>query len=237
MIREVPQILQLEHRQAHFIGLDIGRAQDNSAITVIARRIEAVEPLAPEPVTTIAMYYVVMMQRYPLLTPYFALEEEVSRIWVSPQMLTNEKHLIVDATGVGSPVVENLIQYRHLPAQAVIITGGESARQTGDGVYNVSKSNLVTALLDIVQRKRLKILEGVKDADAFFNQLDVFGYHVNKDTGTLSYEASMAKIHDDLVISTALAVWYAERVRPWVFREQKPEEEYNPLTFGMEGKR
>lgn len=229
---------KLEHRQAHFIGVDIGQAQDHSSITVLARRIEAVEPLAPEPNTTMAMYYAVVMNQFPLQTPYFELEQEIARLWHLPEMLTNEKYLVVDATGVGSPVVENLQYLHHLPAESIIITSGDSARVVEDGVYHVSKSNLVTALIDIVQRKRLKIIEGVKDADSFFNQLDVFGYKVNPNSGTLSYEAMQSKIHDDLVISTALAVWYAERVRPWRYVEQIDEseksEEYNPLRWGLE---
>jgi hypothetical protein len=228
-------VLKLEHRQAHFVGLDVGRSQDNSAITVLARRIEAVEPLAPEPQTTIAMYYAVMLERFPLRTPYYYVENEVARVWGVPEMLTREKYLIVDATGVGSPVVENLINYMHLPAQSVIITGGESARQMEDGVYHVSKSNLVTALMDIVQRKRLKILDGVKDAEAFFQQLDVFGYTVNRETGNLSYEAAVAKVHDDLVISTALALWYAERVVPYVMPDSEPvKTQYDPLRWETE---
>jgi hypothetical protein len=233
-------IIKLEHRQAHFIGVDIGRTQDNSAVTVLARRIEAVQPLTPEPGTTMVMYYAVMMKRFPLQTPYYVVEDEIDRLWRIPEMATNEKYLIVDSTGVGSPVVENLIRLRHLPAQAVTITGGENARQTADGMYNVSKSNLVTALIDIVQRKRLKILEGVEDAEAFFNQLDVFGYRVNKDTGAVGYEAMMEKVHDDLVISTALALWYAERVRPYVMPDVAgvggSAYEYDPLSFGREGK-
>lgn len=231
-------ITQLEHCQAHFIGLDIGKEQDNSAITVLARRIEAAEPLAPEPGTTIVSYYAVMLKRFPLQTPYYVVEEEVDRVWRIPQMATHEKYLVVDSTGVGSPVVENLVRLRHLPAQAVVITSGESARRTADGVYNVSKSNLVTALVDVIQRGRLKLIEGVDDIDVFFEQLEGFGYKVNRDTGTLAYEAMKAKIHDDLVMSTALAVWYAERVRPYMLPDRGNDggyEGYNPLTFGMEG--
>jgi hypothetical protein len=217
--------------------VDIGRAQDHSAITVLARRIEAVEPLAPEPNTTMAMYYAVVMYQYPLQTPYFTIEQEIDNLWHLPEMLTNEKYLIVDATGVGDPIVENLAVLRNLPVQSVLITSGDVARVMGDGQYHVSKSNLVTALIDIVQRKRLKILEGTKDMDAFFNQLDVFGYKINSDTGTLSYEAMQAKIHDDLVISTALAVWYAERVRPWTYfneAEEKKDEGWDALRWGLE---
>jgi len=208
--------------------------QDHTAITVLARRIEAVEPLAPEPTTTVAMYYAVMMHQFPLHTPYLAIEEEINRVWRIPEMMTNEKYLIVDSTGVGSPVVENLQYLWHLPAQSILITTGDSARETGDGVYNVSKSNLVTALIDIVQRKRLKIVDGVEGAETFFNQLDVFGYYVNQESKTLSYEAQKQKIHDDVVISTALAAWYAERVRPWVFEREvadRREEEYDPLHW------
>jgi hypothetical protein len=121
--------------------------------------------------------------------------------------------------------------------QSVVITSGDTAREMGDGVYHVSKSNLVTALMDLVQRKRLKILEGVKDFDAFFEQLDGFGYKVNSETRNLTYEAMKERIHDDLVISTALAVWYAERVRPYIFHqdvETHREKEYDPLRDGLE---
>jgi hypothetical protein len=209
--------------------MDIGRAVDYSAIAVLARRIEGESGNIDGQFLT--KYYAVMVKRLPLGTPYYMLEEEVDRIWKLPELRASNNWIIVDKTGVGAPVVENIRRNRGLPVQGVTITGGEVVNQSTPNEFNVPKSHLVTALMDIVQRKRFKVMRGVDNEKEFFEQVDNFGYKINRETANMSYEAMQDRVHDDLVIAAALGVWFAERVVPW--REVKIHvregPEYNPL--------
>ena len=223
----------LDHVQGYFLGLDIGQMQDFSALTLLARRIEVPDPLAWDSSMAYSMYYPVVMRQFDLGTPYYVIEKEVARIWALPELMVSENWIAVDATGVGSPIVENLRMTHGLPVQSIIITGGETAKQVGDTEYHVGKEHLVTALVDMVQRKRLIIPEGVDAYDVFFNQLEVFGYKVNKSTGNVSWEAMKEQVHDDVIISVALALWMAERVHPFRIPEAggggSDERNYDPL--------
>jgi hypothetical protein len=159
------------------------------------------------------------------------LEEEVDRIWRLPELRASSNWIIVDKTGVGAPVVENIRRNKGLPVQGVTITGGEVVNQPATNEFNVPKSHLVTALMDIVQRKRFKVVHGVDNEKEFFEQVDNFGYKINRETANMSYEALQEKVHDDLVISAALAIWFAERVVPYVRNDVRvvEEKEYDPL--------
>ena len=205
----------IEHVQAYFIGCDIGRAQDNSALAVLARRIEMVDPRVFDPSSALPMYYCTYLRRYDLQTPYFMVQEDAARIWALPDLRATSNYMIWDATGVGMPLVEAMRRQHRIPVKGVTITGGDNSSNPKPNDYNVAKSHLVTSLMDLVQRKRLKVLQGVMHGEEFLRQLDVFGYKVNKDTGNMSYEATIEKVHDDLVIAMALAVWFAERVTPF----------------------
>jgi hypothetical protein len=221
----------LEHVESFFLGLDIGRSVDYSALSVIARKVEYSREELKDAKELLTKYYAVYVHRFPLGTPYYLLEEEVDRIWKLPELRASNNWIIVDKTGVGAPVVENIRRNKGLPVQGVTITGGEVVNQPSPNEFNVPKSHLVTALMDIVQRKRFKVMKGVDNEKEFFEQVDNFGYKINRETANMSYEALQDRVHDDLVISAALAIWFAERVVPYANATVKVQEEreYNPL--------
>lgn len=221
----------LEHVESFFLGLDIGRSVDYSALTVLARKVEYNREELKGDGELLTKYYAVLVKRFPLNTPYFMLEEEVDRIWRLPELRGSNNWLIVDKTGVGAPVVENIRRNKGLPVQGVTITGGEVVNQPATNEFNVPKAHLVTALMDIVQRKRFKVVKGVDNEKEFFEQVDNFGYKINRETANMSYEALQTRVHDDLVISAALGIWFAERVVPYVRNDVRAveEKEYNPI--------
>jgi hypothetical protein len=91
----------------------------------------------------------------------------------------------------------------------------------------------------LVQSGRLKIAEGLYLAKVFEEELQNFHYFLDKKTGHDSYESAKDSVHDDLVVSVALACWYGsryERHMKTYFKESGDDDynkDYNPLTWGL----
>ena len=189
-----------------YIGLDLGQAQDYTALTVIERKHfnYNVRSLPRE------QYHVRHLERLKLGTPYPAIVEQVQELMQSNQLL-NQTALVVDATGVGRPVVD-LFRKAGLRPVAITITGGNVVT-TGGGGYHVPKRDLVTTLQVLFQSGKLKIAGGLKLAPVLMEELLNFKVKINVRTAHDSYEAWREGIHDDLVLAVALACWYAEKRR------------------------
>ena len=141
-----------------FIGLDLGQARDFTALAVL----EKVIPLAPEPrayrthelwqdgqpiapprTPLLPEYRGRHLERYPLGTPYPTIIAGVKDRMATPAL--RGATLIVDATGVGRPVVD-LFRAARLTPVPVTITGGDTVTRTRDGYWHVPKRDLVGAV-------------------------------------------------------------------------------------------
>lgn len=202
--------------EAVFIGLDIGRAQDFSALSIVSRKWYTPHAEDLDPKRMISRYYVMYMRRFELNTPYEIVEQEVARLWKMPELLGSRNWAIGDMTGVGAPVME-AIRKLHVPMIGVVITGGERISQPEPNEYHVPKEALVTQLVKLAQTGRLKVMRGVKYQQEFREELGAFGYKINKASSTVSYESIENAVHDDLVISVALSTWFAESHAPSAF--------------------
>jgi len=174
-----------------YVGLDLGQAADYTAVSVI----ESVE----------GMYQVRHLQRFRIGTPYPDVVAQVQKMMAE---LPNA-HLVVDNTGVGRPVVD-LFRITGIPLVPVTITGGNTATQD-KGVWFVPKRDLVGALAVAFQTGNLKIAEALPEAKVLIDELLNFKVKINLKTAHDSYEAWREGQHDDLVLSVALALWYARQ--------------------------
>jgi hypothetical protein len=199
-----------------YLGLDLGQAKDFTAISAV-ERIEHVTvlepaqtrvfPVRPARTRTDISYHLRHLERPKLGTPYPAIVSRVHEI-VSDADL-RDCALVVDATGVGAPVVD-MLRASGLKPIAIYITGGNAVSRTKEG-YHVPKRDLATTLQSLVQTKRLTIAAGLKEGDKFVKELLAFRVKINIATGHDSYEALREGDHDDLVLSVAMVCWYAER--------------------------
>jgi hypothetical protein len=203
--------------EAVFFGLDIGRAQDYSALSIVARRWYTPNAADVDPTRMISRYYVMYMRRFELNTPYEIVENEVARLWKQPELMASRNWALGDMTGVGAPVME-AIRKKRVPMIGIVITGGETVSQPEPNEYHVPKLALVTQLVKLAQTGRLKVPSGVKYQQEFREELGAFGYKINKASSTVSYESIESAVHDDLVISVALATWFAECHAPAAHR-------------------
>ena len=190
---------------SYFAGLDLGQAQDYSAVIVT-------EQIAGTP----ANYHIRMIERFALGTPYPDVAAGVQKI-VRSSELKGKTTLICDATGVGRPVVDDL-RVRGLSPISVLIHGGDLVTRDG-GSLRVPKRDLAGIIQVLLQADRLKIADTLPLAPTLIDELLNFRVKIDPLTAHDSYSAGREGPNDDLVLAAALSCWYPERsgrVRVWV---------------------
>lgn len=179
----------------YLVGLDLGQANDYTALCVIER--------APTRPATYALRH---LERPVLGTPYPAIAARVKTL-TEAAPLVGRCVVVVDATGVGAPVVD-LLRAARLPLVPVSITGGDTVTRDAAGAWRVPKRDLVFSLLTALQTGRLKIADGLPLAPVLVGELLNFRVKIDPQTAHDSYAAWREGAHDDLVLSAALALWY-----------------------------
>jgi len=116
---------------------------------------------------------------------------------------------VVDATGVGAPVVDLLRHAGVRSLEAITITAGDSVYQGGSH-HRVPKRELVSTMVVLLQSGRLKVAEDLPDAGLLIQELLNFRIKIDPLTAHDSYGAWREGQNDDLVLATALACWYGE---------------------------
>lgn len=191
----------------YFLGLDLGQTVDPSAISVVERRTEPVDKstIRPDP-ETVTTYNVRHLERLPLRTPYPAIVTTVAQMMNTAPLRGNVR-LVVDQTGVGRPVVD-LLRAAKLKPIAVTITAGDSFTQHGRE-FRVSKLQLVSQLQALFHSGELRIAEELAEAHVLKTELADFRANVTA-SGATTFGARAGR-HDDLVLSVAIASWYARQ--------------------------
>ena len=196
--RPLPPMKITQAEPEYIIGVDLGFSQDYSAVS-IAERVGAKK----------AEYRIRHLMRFELLTPYQEIARQVRRIVTSDQLALFDKHLILDATGVGRPVVEMFEDEGLEPIAVTITSGFELTRVKDRAEFRVPKEHLVSAMQMVVQGGRMRVSPALKLARTFIDEAKNFKIKITEDK-TATYEAWRARDHDDLVLAVALALWYGE---------------------------
>ncbi len=192
------------------IGLDIGQAQDYTAITVI-KQIQTQDDFK---------YELNYLERVPLNTPYTSIVDYTTKLAESPQLNApgmEQVEVVVDATGCGRPVVE-MLRSRDRNGEAFhlvpcSITGGGSLTTSTEGFYGVPKKDLVSSLQILYQDKRLSVAKSLQHGQLLVEELLNFKVKINTKTGNDSFEAWRERDHDDMVLAVALAAWWLDGYR------------------------
>ena len=204
----------------NIVGLDLGKANDYSAISILGivptKYKTCVPGIDPElnvrrdrEITVEGlplMNNVRYVERLPIGTSY---PRVVARVIDVLHSLPAGAWLVVDNTGVGQAVTDLIIQAGLLPI-CVTITGGNNVSHDETGRYfNVPKRDLVEVLRVAFQSKRIKINSRIPDVKILVSELQNFKIKINQKTAHDSYEAWREGDHDDLVLSVGLAAWAA----------------------------
>ncbi len=194
---KLPQLLP----PRYILGLDLGQRADYSALCLLETHGEAHE----------AISHCRFLKRYKLNTSYPAIAEDVRQLTMREPLINNEPSLCIDSTGVGIGVLDIFrqlkptINARIIPIQ---IHGGFEVVQSGRG-FNVPKRELVSGVQAALQTNRLQVSRKLSEANLLVTELQNFRADISE-TGRDTFEARSG-CHDDLVLSVAMAVWYAHR--------------------------
>jgi hypothetical protein len=199
------------------VGLDLGQSADYTALAVVEDGVKENGDGGTE-----RYLHLRHLERYPLRTLYPDIAEGVASLMRDERLYPNEydpsrmRHareapdLIVDQTGVG-PAVTDILKKKGLNFKAITITGGDSVHGLGGGRYRVPKRDLVSALEVAFHTGELKVAEDMKLWPTLREELLNFRRKIDLRTAHDSYEHWREGDHDDLVLATALACWWARR--------------------------
>lgn len=168
-----------EHR--YILGVDLGRVNDFTVLTVIDRQ----------------THKVVHWERFNKID--WKLQKD--RVVVVAKKY-NRARVIVDSTGVGNPISQELIR-EGLSVDDFVFTGSNA--KTGR-----SKKDLIDKLSIYIQEGSIFI----PNEEVLINELKSYAMELTE-SGNLTYSAPTG-MHDDAVCSLALAVWglYSRSLSP-----------------------
>lgn len=207
--------------EGYLIGLDLGQSNDYTAIAVLAQR---GVPIGSTSRAFHEVHYdVVHLDRWRGRSYNHVLP--VVRTLGDHLLVVHHRELIaagvydgtspavtllVDRTGVGRAVLDNL-RAAGLDGIGITIHGGDAVTRD-DGDVRVPKRDLVGTLQVLLQNQRLKIAEQLPLASVLSQELRNFRARISLG-GHDSYGAGddwREGNHDDLVLSVAMAAWYGE---------------------------
>jgi hypothetical protein len=192
----------------YFLGLDLGQRRDPAALVLVERaevlleldRVTYARRRAPR-------FRVLFLERVRLGTPYPDVVDRVREVVRRPA-LADRCTVVMDATGVGAPVLDMLRKANlGCSIMPVILTGGERASQAG-GLWHVPKKDLITGLQVMLEKKELGLPANLGATRMLTKELQDFQERMTG-RGGASFGAWREGQHDDLVIAAALACWRA----------------------------
>jgi hypothetical protein len=217
------------------VGVDLGQANDFTAIAVLEKAIVPPEtamfsPVGESPSNRLVegsiVYDLVYLKRPKLGTSYDTIAKRVADLVceLEPQGAFGELGhvtLSVDGTGVGRGVVDMLdtefkrrgTTSKSIPRvdfRRVSVTGSQTTlkRPTrSNGYWSVPKKDLVFPAVAAFQQGKIRIAKGIKDRDALVSELKNCRRKVNIATGGLQFEPWRESEHDDLLFALCLALW------------------------------
>jgi hypothetical protein len=210
------------------LGLDLGQANDPTALAVLERIVLPRPPLTeeearlarppigvrtywspPPPPKDICRYDCGHLERLPLGTRYPAIVDHVADLLASPP-LAGDCTLVLDKTGVGAPI-SDLFVARGLKPVGIVIHGGDAVSADLGG-FKVPKRDLVSSLLCLLQQERLRFAERLPLVHVLQRELLNFRVTISL-AGHDSYSAREGE-HDDILLACAIAAWFGEHWTP-----------------------
>lgn len=196
------------------MGLDLGQANDYTATSIILQDWNQINKRYEYELQYLAR---VRGVAYPKI---------VKDVWGMLRdkklLLSEPPYLVLDKTGVGAPVCDMfnpkvsrvdeagkmMLLSTNKSVIEITITSGHTPSRVPGG-FHVPKRDLVFALLSVYQSARIKVAQSLTLAKPLTSELTNLKLKINHN-GNDSYSAWREAEHDDLVLSLAMAVWFAE---------------------------
>lgn len=184
------------------LGVDIGQKRDPTAVCVAEGEWRDVEG------RTESHFVIRHLERLPLGTVYPRVADRIARVTDQVRARSGERPTVfVDATGVGTPVVD-LLRERVLSGEVVAVwfTYGDQRTETWEGDHlrvSLGKSHMVSRLQALIGSGRLHLPRS-REAGALTEELLNYELRVDQ-SGHESFGAFRTGTHDDLACALGLA--------------------------------
>ena len=221
----------------YIMGVDLGQLSDWTAISIIQETetkthrptLHDVAAGAPGPARAERQYALRYLERPTMRTPYPEIVERIYGLVHKPSIERNVD-LVVDATGVGRPVIDMMVA-RGLSPIPITIVAGHTVTPSADGGFHVPKKDIAGALQSMFGLRKIQVAPRLALVPEFLKEMERFSIKTTK-AGNVTYEAWRENDHDDLVLSVGLAVWWALFSRGQVSSHnvlEKDERPYDPF--------
>lgn len=200
-------------KRQFYIGLDLGKKRDYSAIAVVEQCVWTAGDINPVSFAPKLERHTVLrhISRVKKETKYLQIVERVREMLVSDALRNEDVVFAMDATGVGDAVmelVEGMIRSVNAQRQGWLNWAGvvfTSGTKTTWRQYeaNVPKNSMMDELVLLVEKQELVLdssMRGVKELMVELQHMQ----QVRNENGTRWVSVGE---HDDLVMALALAVW------------------------------
>jgi hypothetical protein len=193
-------------------GVDLGQVADPTAICIVERITEPVSDWTSLlPVEVATRFEVRHLERLKLGMSYVDQVAYVGELLRRPPLsrpaINGNKatSLVIDHSGVGRPVFDLFVSAGLRPI-GVSIVAGEQTKHV-DGGYRIGKLPLISQLQALLHEGVLKVAADLPEAATLTRELQNFRATFTT-AGNATFGAREGQ-HDDLVLSTAIAAWYA----------------------------
>ena len=195
------------------VGMDLGQLQDFSAISVL-RLMEITQPVTVDDdpnrrnnaFDVFQEYHLVHLERFQ--DSYVGALDRLEAVLNHPGIMLDQKETILDASGLGQPVVE-MAWNRQIEVVPMCITGGETPRYS-EGKYYVPRHELISCVISIFQSERIKIADELELKQLLIDELSSLTVK-KRATGAETYETAKSTEHDDMVMSLSMPLWLAQQ--------------------------
>lgn len=177
------------------LGVDLGEAQDFTALATVRQIGDAFE--------------CTYLARPPLGTTYERVNANILQIMGKPDYA--DTTLVVDATGVGRPVVERMEDIGLNPIPVVITGGVNEIHEPGDWSWRIPRKTLITVAQICFQRDLIKMPPNNPLAKEAEQEIRSIRRKVNPDRAGDKFEAGRESEHDDIMLALCLALWQATK--------------------------
>ncbi len=204
-----------------FIGVDFGKEQDPSAMVIVEFVMEprgTVDAATRTPLFDCGLV-VRHMESPPLGTEFLDVGARALQLARHPR-LQGHCTIVADANGPGNPVVEYMSRPPlTAPLVPVKTTSGHAMRKEGK-YYNVSKSVLMDRLEYALRMKKVRIQQ-LPLTEPLLRELTLLEREERR-SGNVVFSTPSARVHDDLAMALAMAVWWAWEVHGHYLKREGP---------------
>jgi hypothetical protein len=119
--------------------------------------------------------------------------------------LPEDSRLLVDTTGVGRPICDQLDELG-VAHTKISIHGGAAVKMLDDGTLSAPKRDLVAALVVRMEQATLRIADGLAHAKTL--EQEALGFRMTLSPAGHDAYSAREGAHDDLLLAVALPVWW-----------------------------